>query len=370
MGWETIKTSPRWLWIAVLWGGMGLFDASDTVLVMRSEGMHHNWAGLFTMVLLSWLPWALATPLVMQLGLRYPPVKLRPLSHWWIHLSAAAAIDIVASAWRAGLNVALNPWANPSGAGSFSSLWLDAFNGGLLVTIIFYASIVSIGFVLDSRERIAHQAAETARLNEQLTRAQLEALRHQFEPHFLFNALNAVSALVREGRNDDAVEMIAGLGGLLRRVLRDSATHQVSLQEELQFLDSYLAIQRVRFSNRLAVVVEVPPELMQARVPCLALQPIVENALKHGIEKRAQGGEVRILASRVNGHLNLRVYNDGPQLTPDWQTNGCGAGLANLVSRLRGLYGNDFGFELSSVDAGGVQASLLLPYRDGAGQEG
>lgn len=355
--------------MAALWGGMGLFDATDTVLVMHSEGMHHNWAALFTSVFLSWLPWALATPVVMQLGLKYPPVKLRPLSHWGIHLSAAAVINIVSSAWIAGMNVTLNPWANPNGPGPFPALWLNTFNSGLLVTIIFYATMLTVAYALESRERIAHQAAESARLNEQLTRAQLEALRRQFEPHFLFNSLNAVSALVREGRNDDAVNTIAGLSDLLRRVLQDSTTHQVALQEELQFLDHYLAIQRVRFSDRLAIAVEVPADLMLAQIPCLALQPIVENAIKHGIEKRAQGGWVRILASRTNGHLKLSVYNDGPQLSPDWQSNGSGAGLSNLVSRLRGLYGDDFEFELSSVDAGGVKASLSLPYTDASGRE-
>jgi two-component sensor histidine kinase len=354
--------SPRWLWIAVLWGGVGLFDATQTVFVMRSEGMHHAWLKLFVMILFSWLPWALATPVVMYLGHRFPPLTLRPLSIWLIHLAAGTAINCVSAAWRASMDVAMNPWANPAGPGSFTSLWSQAFNNGLLATIIFYASILSIGYVIESRERLANQQAEAARLNEQLSKAQLDALRHQLEPHFLFNALNAVAGLVREQRNDDAVNMIAGLSDLLRHVLQDSRRQQVTLREELELLDKYLAIQKVRFSDRLQVDANIPPELLQAQVPSLLLQPIVENALKHGIAKRAQGGQVRLEAARLNGHLRLSVYNDGPQLSAGWQNNPSGVGLSNLVTRLRSLYGEKFEFSLASRDARGVEASVSVPY--------
>src|SRR5262249_52175152 len=154
---------------------------------------------------------------------------------------------------------------------------------GLLATIIFYTSILAVAYVIESRERIAHQQAETASLNEQISKAQLDALRHQIEPHFLFNALNAVAALVREEKNDDAVNMIAGLGDLLRHLLQDSRKQQVPLREELELLDKYLAIQKMRFADRLQVETNIPAELLPAQVPSLILQPIVENALKHGI---------------------------------------------------------------------------------------
>jgi two-component system, LytTR family, sensor kinase len=357
-----MSKSPRWLWIAVLWGGMGLFDATQTVFVMRSQGMHHAWMQLFVTILFSWLPWALATPVVMYLGRTFPPLRLRSISTWLIHLGAAAIINLVSAAWRAFMEVAMNPWANPTGPGSFTSLWSQTFNNGLLATIIFYASILAIAYVLESRERIAHQQAETARLNEQLSKAQLDALRHQIEPHFLFNALNAVASLVREERNDDAVNMIAGLSDLLRHVLQDSRKQQVPLREELELLDQYLAIQKVRFSDRLHIDAHIPAELLQAQVPSLILQPIVENALKHGIAKRAQGGIVRIAASRCNGHLWLSVYNDGPQLSADWKIDAAGVGLSNLVTRLRGLYGDQFEFSLASPDSSGVQALVSVPY--------
>jgi two-component system LytT family sensor kinase len=363
-----ISKSPHWLAVATIWAGVGLFDATQTVVLMHSQGMHHAWTQLFITLLFSWLPWALATPLIMYLGRRFPPVRLRPVSTWMIHLAAGLGINLVTAAWRAFMEVALNPWANASGPGSFAPIWSKTFYNGLLATIVLYASVLAITYVLDSRERIALQQAEAARLSEQLSRAQLDALRHQIEPHFLFNALNAVAALIREGRNDDAVSTVAGLSDLLRHVLRDSRQQQVQLRDELELLDKYLAIQKVRFSDRLQVEIAIPSDVLSAQVPSLLLQPIVENALKHGISKRLQGGTVRITASRLNGHLKLNVYNDGP-LAPDLQNAESGVGLSNLQTRLRGLYGENFEFKLRSPVSGGVEASVSIPYVAAADQE-
>lgn len=360
MGSLQISKSPRWLWIAVLWGGVGLFDATQTVVVMHSQGMHHAWIQLFFTILLSWLPWVLATPIIMYLGRRFPPVRLRPLSTWFIHLAAGAAINVTYAALRATMEVTMNPWLNPAGPGSYSSIWLMTFYNGLLATIVLYASVLAIGGILDSRDRLMRQQAEAARLSEQLSKAQLDAVRHQIEPHFLFNALNAVSALIREGRSDDAVSMIASLSDLLRRVLQESQKQKVPLREELDLLDKYLAIQKIRFSDRLKIESAVPGELLAAEVPSLVLQPLVENALKHGIAARAQGGMVRIAANRLNGHITLRVYNDGPALSSNWKDGG-GVGLANLQTRLRGLYGEQFHFSLENLDHSGVEATVSVP---------
>jgi LytS/YehU family sensor histidine kinase len=236
------------------------------------------------------------------------------------------------------------------------------FNNAILLTVIFYLSILGATYILDSRRRLADQQMETARLNEQLSKAQLDALRHQIEPHFLFNALNAVASLVRENRNDDAVGMIAGLSDLLRHVLHDSRRQQVPLGEELDVLEKYMAIQKVRFSDRLHVELNIPTDLLPAQIPSLLLQPLVENALKHGVSKWAQGGWVRIAASRENDNLTLSVYNDGPELSPDWKTISPGVGLSNLQNRLESLYGKRFQFELASAASGGVEARVSIPY--------
>jgi two-component system, LytTR family, sensor kinase len=356
------SNSPRWFWIAAIWSGIGLFEATQTVFVMRAEGMHHYWLRLFFTILFSWLPWALATPLVLRLGRKYPAQEWMRVSAWLAHLAACAAIGLVSAGWDAVWEVWLNPWALLPAPESFAQLWLHKFDNGLLADVILYGVILLVGSMLDSRERLAQQQTETARLNEQLSKAQLSALRRQIEPHFLFNTLNAIAGLVRERRNDAAVDMIAGLSDLLRRVVEDSHRQQVPLGEELEFAQTYLDIQKVRFADRLQVSVEVPKELFLAQVPSLILQPMVENAVKHGIAKRVQGGTIRINASRSNGTLTVRVYNDGPGLVAGWDNNGSGVGISNIRTRLQNLYGDEFELSMQNRSSGGVEASVSVPF--------
>ena len=275
--------TPQWLWVASVWLGVGLFDATQTVVVMRSEGMHHAWTALYFTQLLGWLPWALVTPTIAKLGRGYPLVQLRPLLNWARHLFAWAAVGLTSALWGTSLERWLNPWAMAGPPASFPHGWVDRFYNGLLASTILYATILIVTHLLDSRERLAEQRTETARLNEQLSKAQLDALRRQIEPHFLFNTLNAIAGLVREQRNDAAVGMIAGLSDFLRRVLKDCDRQQVPLGEEVEFLQRYLEIEKVRFGERLQLSVDVPPEFLAAEVPSLILQPIVENAVKHEI---------------------------------------------------------------------------------------
>ena len=352
----------QWFWSALIWSAVGLFDAAQNVFVMRAEGMHHAWVRLFVRLLISWLPWALATPVVLYLGRRYPPTKFRPVSTWGIHLGACALIGLLYSGWVAGLDTLLNPWLTPAPPGGYLHAWLDTFYNGLLANVLLYGAILVISYVLDSRERLARQQTETARLNEQLSKAQLNALRRQIEPHFLFNTLNAIAGLVREKRNDAAVSMIAGLSDFLRRVVEDSNRQQVPLGDEIDFLQKYVDIQKVRFAERLEVSVDVPAELFSAQVPSLILQPMVENAVKHGIAKRAQGGAIRVSAFRLNGRLTLSVYNDGPKLPEDWDKSGSGIGIPNVRTRLQGLYGDAFELNMRNQEPGGVEISVSVPF--------
>jgi two-component system, LytTR family, sensor kinase len=353
----------QWLWSAVIWSAVALFDATQTVFVMRSEGMHHAWGRLFFTSLVEWLPWALATPLVLELGRRYPPIRLRPISTWFRHLAACLTIDLAFSLWSATLERLLNPWAAPSGSATFRRLATDKFYNGLLASFILYTAILLVRYLLDSRERLAMQQTETARLNEQLVKAQLSALRRQIEPHFLFNTLNSIAGLVREKRNDAAVRMIVELSDFMRRLLDDSNRQEVPLAEELEFTQKYLDIQKVRLVERLQCSVNVPSELLTAQVPLLILQPMVENAIKHGIAKRDQGGAVRILASRSNGMLTLSVYNDGPSLSATAEKIQSGVGISNIRTRLQSLYGNAFELNMHNQDRG-VEVSVSMPFRE------
>ncbi|MFZ0007425.1 MAG: histidine kinase, partial [Steroidobacteraceae bacterium] len=230
--------------------------------------------------------------------------------------------------------------------------------------LIAYALILTVTYLVDARESIARQVTETARLNEELSRAQLAALRRQIEPHFMYNTLNSIAGLVRDQRNDSAVSMIVGLSEFLRRASEDSHRSQVTLAEEVEYLQRYLDLQKVRFGERLQVTVDIPGELLRAQVPNLLLQPLVENAIKHGIAKRAAGGIVRVAGTCHNGNLRLSIYNDAPSVLTNWQATHTGVGIGNLRTRLQILHGGESGLELRRSDSGGVEVIVVLPFTE------
>jgi len=363
-----METAPRpnsynWFWIASLWAGLAILDATQNVFAMRHEGMHHSWLKLFIVLTFDWLPWALLTPVVILLGRRYPPAWKSPQT-WPLHLGVIVAIAVVASAWASALEIVFQPWLPDFESRAFLVTWPLKISGGLLPAFILYAAILAATYVLDSKARAAAQQTATARLNEQLSYAQLNALQRQIEPHFIFNALNSISGLVREQKNAAAVSMIVALSDFLRRVAVSSQDPQALLAQELEFLEKYLQIQEARFAGRLTLDIQVPDELRQAQIPSLILQPLVENAIKHGIAQRVVGGEVRVAASRANGLLHLSVYNDGPLLDRDGSAIKDGIGLSNLRTRLKLLYGSDCDLRLENYGITGVQVSMALPYRE------
>ena len=355
--------SHNWFWIASLWAGLAVLDATQSVFAMRHAGMHHAWVKLFVVLMLDWLPWALVTPWVISLGRRHPPAWKSPQT-WVLHVCVIVAIDVVASAWAAALEVVFQPWLPDFESHAFLVTWPLKIYGSILPAFIMYALILAITYVLDARARAAAQQTDTARLNEQLSYAQLNALQRQIEPHFIFNALNSISGLVRERKNDAAVSMIVALSDFLRRVAVSSHDPQAQLAQEVEFLEKYLQIQEARFAGRLKLDIQIPDELRKAQIPSLILQPLVENAIKHGIAQRVQGGEVRVAASRANGLLHLSVYNDGPLLDRDGSAVKDGIGLSNLRTRLKLLYGSDCDLRLENYGITGVQVSVALPYRE------
>ena len=354
-------TQPnRWRWIAAAWCAGALFDASQNVLIMRNEGRHHSWLPLFVTELALWLPWALATPFISRLAVRWPLVRGRLARSAGVHLAVFAVLALGTEAWSAALQVAFNPWGNrkpPQFVSTFStSLLYQA-----LTLLIVYALILTVAYVVESRRRMSRQTIETARLNEQLSKAQLAALRQQIEPHFMFNTLHAVAALVREQRNEAAVSMIVGLSEFLRRASEDSGRAQVALAEEVDYLQRYVDIQKARFGERLQVTLDIPAELLGARVPNLLLQPLVENAIKHGISRRVAGGAIRVSGAAENDALRLRVYNDGPLPPPDWASTRAGIGIENLRTRLRILHGDRAALDLHAAGSDGVEVVVTLP---------
>jgi two-component system, LytTR family, sensor kinase len=205
--------------------------------------------------------------------------------------------------------------------------------------------------------RLELQASE---LQTQLVRAQLSALNMQLQPHFLFNTLNAVMVLVRQRKAAEAEEMLGRLSDLLRGVLDGGGTQEIPLRQELDYLEQYLAIERVRFQDRLRIEVHTDPDVLDAKVPYMGLQPIVENAIRHGIGGHSSAGMIRIHAQRSGDAVRIQVQDDGPGLLGAYDE---GIGLTNTRERLRQLYGDAGLITLENGASGGAVATLTLPYR-------
>jgi two-component sensor histidine kinase len=363
-GTQPRATSIRWRWIAAVWFAGGLFDASQAVLLLRyAHDSDQSWLPVFATEMATWLPWALATPWIVGLARRHPFVRGTTLRTVAVHVAAFAAIGAVAEAWTATLQVLFNPWGNRQPP-EFWDSWSTTLLYHVLIFLIAYALILTVTYLMDSRDKVARQMTETARLNEELSKSQLAALRRQMEPHFMFNALNSIAGLVRDQRNDAAVSMIVGLSEFLRRSSADSHRSQVTLAEEVEYLQRYVDIQQVRFGNRLRVSVDIAADLLDTQVPSLLLQPLVENAIKHGIATRVVGGNIRVSGTRKNGNLCLSVYNDGPSFADDWQTRGAGVGLANLRTRLKILHGETSELQMRSIGTDGVEVVVSLPLKE------
>jgi len=229
--------------------------------------------------------------------------------------------------------------------------------------IIFYSTIVAIESAIRYHRRFESGKLRAVRLSAKLARARLQALKMQLHPHFLFNALNSLSQLMQEDPKA-AEEMITNLERFLRLTLVSKDLHEISLEEELEFLKCYLAIENIRFQDRLTVKMEIAPEALEVLVPNLVLQPIVENAIKHGIAPRSSPGEVEIRATRNKGMLKVSVRDDGPGLNKSRRKTipaRTGLGLSNTQERLIQLYGNSHRFELINAPEGGLVVTVEIP---------
>ena len=225
--------------------------------------------------------------------------------------------------------------------------------------------MIGICYALDYYRKYQEREVVTTRLEAQLAQAQLDALRMQLHPHFLFNTLNSIVGLVRDNKNHAAVNMLVGLGDLLRHTLEYSTRQEVELREELNFIKLYLSIQEMRFSDRLQIEFDIDPATTKAMVPNLILQPLTENALRHGIGRTADSGVVGITSAAENGQLRLTVYDNGAGLPDDWQLNGStGIGLANTSARLQQLYDDNHQFDIRNREGGGVEVVMVMPLRN------
>lgn len=303
---------------------------------------------------------------VLWLGRRFRITR----QNWLGRLSLHVLFSLCFAAMDLGLAAAIYPRVGviPSVFKDFSSAF------GFLLVTDFHGSVIAYWIVLGAqagfryyrryqqRERDALRLElQASELKTQLARAQLRALKTQLQPHFLFNTLNAITVLVRQRRTDLAEDMLGGLSDLLRCVLEDVDAQEVPLSRELEYLRIYLAIQQVRFQDRLKTVIAADPDTLDAAVPQMALQPIVENAILHGIGARSSAGKLSITASRHHENLVIRVQDDGPGF-PAATTDADGIGLANTRARLRQLYRNAAELITANAEKGGAVVTLVLPY--------
>jgi two-component sensor histidine kinase len=310
---------------------------------------------------LSYAGWgALFTPAVLWLSRRYPLERRNWARNGAMHLLGMSLFAVTL----------MLCWTLVSGAPSGYALYrgftfkrlLVSVSGGFDYGVAMYWLVVLVYHALAYHGRYQQSRVEAAQLEAQLANAQVQALRMQLHPHFLFNTLNSISALVQE--DPEAAEtMIARLSELLRMSLDSSLAREIPLSRELEFLNLYLDLERTRYEDRLTVEFDVDPEAREAMVPNMILQPIVENAIRHGIAHRPAGGRISISAKRRAGDLLLRVEDNGPgQPLHGWHGFREGVGLGTTRGRLEKMYGNRQGLELELLAAGGVAVRIALPF--------
>jgi len=300
--------------------------------------------------------WLALLPAILWLGLRFP---LRRNTLMWslpVHVAAAA---LAAALYAEVLVYVMNRFVPqpPAGVGPIAD-WGVRFQFGLLA----YSFILSWGYVHEYFTALREREVAVTRLEAELARAQLRALKAQLQPHFLFNTLHAITVLIRHD-TAAAGRMVMQLSDLLRMTLIDSDRQEATLEQELRFLRLYLEIEQTRFRDRLEVRWEIAPGLEDAAVPTLLFQPLVENALKHGLATRAAGGRVVIGASRADGVLTLRVADNGSGPRSHDGAAGSGIGIASARGRLELLYGPEHHFTFEPNQEGGVSVTVAIPYR-------
>ena len=320
-----------------------------------------------------WYFWAALTPIVFYLGRRFPVVRGRWPKSIAVHVVAGLITVLVELAMLTAFEhwFYYNPWA-PAPDEFLAAYWLNVLRYRHFAFII-YCLIVAAAHAFEFYRQYQQRELDAAELRQanaelqaQLTQAQLDVLRAQLNPHFLFNTLNTVSGFVREERNAEAADLIAELGQLFRQSFRLMDQDEVTLRRELGFLESYLAIERARFGNRLEVRFDVDHRALDVEVPTMILQPLVENAIRHGLGD-SEAGRITICAHRSNGHVRLEVRDDGRGTQrPDDSDVGPSVGLANTRARLEKLYGSAASFAIGPAPDAGTLVSIVIPARETA----
>ncbi|NIR42441.1 MAG: histidine kinase [Gemmatimonadetes bacterium] len=304
--------------------------------------------------LADWYAWALLAPAMYWLVVRAPIEMAHLARRVALYLAAGAAIATV----KFGLDYLVSALLlnNPI------SLSLPSFIYRFYANFMTYWVLIAVAHAIEYGRKYRDRRLRASQLEARLAQVQLEILRMQLQPHFLFNTLHAISTLMH--RDVDAADrMLVQLGDLLRLTIDKIGVQEVSLKEELDFLRGYLEIEQTRFQDRLTVAIEIEPETLDARVPNLILQPIVENSIRHAVAPRSAAGRIEVRSRREDGRLHLSVRDDGPGIDDADAVRKEGVGLSNIRARLEGWYGPDYDLALENHPDGGLVVTLSIPYR-------
>ena len=344
-----------------LWTLIGLvFTAQWYFAAFRSEQPVEWSRALYVQMSWGYL-WALATPLVLWLVRRFPIDKQNWLRNSLLHLLTSTLLIFIIGI-VGHIILYLNYGRAAGRPFMFQNSLRHAVNNyteGMGV----YLLIMFLAYAYSYYQRYRQGELRASQLEAQLSQAQLQALKMQLHPHFLFNTLHSISALLHRD-TESARKMITRLGDFLRLTLENSGTQEVTLKQEMEFLRCYLEIERIRFQDRLTTRVFVDPDALDTRVPNLILQPIVENAIRHGIAPRSTPGEIEIRAKQEDGFLRIQIRDNGPGLPMNRSVDSLfkkGLGLMNTQTRLDRLYGAEHRFELANDPSGGLAVTLEIP---------
>jgi two-component system LytT family sensor kinase len=353
------------LWLA--WTAAGLFYITQDSVPRLYRGEYVPWKYVFVGWMAGMYVCAALTPVLLWLGNRWP--LERRVAYAGLHLCFSVVFSVAATVIETPLLIWLGvfPAASPpsSVAAGVSVMLSFGIQGG----VVRYWAVMALQAVYRSRENAKTREREAfelkvqaSELAQQLAAAQLSALKMQLQPHFLFNTLGAIMVLIQQQKTAEAEAMVARLGDLLRLALDDVDAQEVPLWRELEFLRLYLSIEEVRFKDRLRVRITADPELSDALVPHMVLQPLVENAVRHGLGQSEEAVTIDVRAASRDGTLALVVSDDGPGLQPT-RLEQPGIGLANTRSRLGRLYGDRAGLVAENTAPHGVRVTITLPLR-------
>ena len=342
-----------WLIVFACWTMLALLFASQTLLYYAYAGNKVSSWRVIVPALADWYLWAALTPIIAWLARRAPIVSGRWRRALLVHVPASIAFAML----KLALRVMLGHVSQMLATMTLRNLMLAQFH----LNLITYWVIAGLAHAVDYHRKFRERELRASQLEARLAQAQLELLRMQLHPHFLFNTLHAISTLVRKDP-DRAERTIAELSDLLRLTLETLGRDKATVKDEMEFIDRYLSIQQTRFGDRLLVRQRIDPEALDALVPSQILQPLVENAIRHAIAPRAAGGTLDIDIRRTDHHVRLSVRDNGPGL-PDGGVGALklGVGLTNTRARLAELYGRGEHLTLSNAAGGGAVAEITIP---------